>query len=56
MRHAERKKPESKGELCRKCDVVGKGINLDRMDGMKNGGQGDSLDAVGCWIIPPGAK
>jgi hypothetical protein len=40
MRHAEQKKPVPKGELCRRCDRVGKGINLDRRDGMKNGGQG----------------
>jgi len=54
MRHAERKKTVSKGKLCRKCAVVGKGINLDRRDGMTNGGQGDSLEAVWCWMIPLG--
>lgn len=38
MRHAELKKPICKGELCRRCDVVGKGINRDRRDGMKRAG------------------
>jgi hypothetical protein len=34
MRHAELKKPVSEGELCRRCDLRGNGINLDRR-GMK---------------------
>ncbi len=52
MRHAEPMKPVSKGALCPRCDMVGKGLNRDRRDGMKNGGQDDSVGVLWCWIIP----